>query len=285
MFLKDIINSTRSYNFHSHTQFCDGRAPMEEFVKQAINEGYTHYGFTPHSPIPFYSSCNMATDDVDNYFHEFERLKALYRDKISLYKSMEIDFLGDEWGAFLPYFKNLPLDYRLSSVHFIPSQSGEMIDVDGKPDSFVKKMDAYFNNDIHYVVKTFFKRTMRMIELGGFDILGHFDKIGFNASYFKPGVENESWYKDLIEQTIDTILDNDIIVEVNTKAWQAPVNATDEQIKNYIPRLFPTPSTIATLIRHGVPLVINSDTHFPSRITSGRNEAFKIIDDINKMRL
>lgn len=282
MNLKQIINSTRAYNFHSHTQFCDGRAPMEEFVKNAINEGYSHYGFTPHSPIPFHSSCNMRVDQVDEYFNEFDRLKALFSDKINLYKSMEIDFLGDDWGASLPYFQELPLDYRLSSIHFIPSQYGEMIDVDGKPESFIKKMNTYFNNDIRYVVETFYARTLRMIELGGFDILGHFDKIGFNASYYQPGIEHESWYQRLINEVIDAILTAGIIVEVNTKAWIPPVNSSDEQIRNYIPRLFPSPSTIATLVRHNVPLIVNSDTHFPLRISSGRSDAFQIIDNVVK---
>ncbi|MCM1139078.1 MAG: PHP domain-containing protein [Muribaculum sp.] len=255
---------------------------MEEFVKHAINEGYSHYGFTPHSPIPFHSPCNMETFQVDEYLKEFERLKSTYDGTINLYKSMEIDFLGDEWGASIPYFQNLPLDYRLSSIHFIPSQSGEMIDVDGKPDTFIEKMNLYFNNDIQYVVETFYERTIRMIELGGFDILGHFDKIGFNASHYKPGIENETWYQNLINQTIESIFDKDIIVEVNTKAWMPPVNAPEEQIKNYIPRLFPSPSTIATLLRHNVQLVVNSDTHFPSRISSGRKEAFNIIKTIGK---
>ena len=36
--LKEIAGS-RLYNFHSHTQFCDGRAEMEAFVKSAIEMG------------------------------------------------------------------------------------------------------------------------------------------------------------------------------------------------------------------------------------------------------
>ncbi|MDE5725671.1 MAG: PHP domain-containing protein [Duncaniella sp.] len=49
--IKEIIAATRDYNFHSHTQFCDGREPMEAMAAAAVAEGLTHYGFTPHSPI------------------------------------------------------------------------------------------------------------------------------------------------------------------------------------------------------------------------------------------
>ena len=35
---KKIIKNSRLYNFHSHTQFCDGHAPMEEFVEEAVKK-------------------------------------------------------------------------------------------------------------------------------------------------------------------------------------------------------------------------------------------------------
>lgn len=32
-------------NYHSHSLYCDGRAGMEDFVRFAISEGFTSYGF------------------------------------------------------------------------------------------------------------------------------------------------------------------------------------------------------------------------------------------------
>lgn len=55
-----IIGSDMLYNFHSHTQFCDGRATMAEFAAEAVAQGFTHYGFSPHSPVPIQSPCNMS---------------------------------------------------------------------------------------------------------------------------------------------------------------------------------------------------------------------------------
>ncbi len=49
------IGDSSLYNFHSHTEFCDGRAQMEAFAREAVRCGFTHYGFTPHSPIPIQS--------------------------------------------------------------------------------------------------------------------------------------------------------------------------------------------------------------------------------------
>lgn len=39
----DITESTDCYNFHSHTQFCDGRVSMEVMVVAAINAGMKHW--------------------------------------------------------------------------------------------------------------------------------------------------------------------------------------------------------------------------------------------------
>ena len=276
--LHEIIASTRDYNFHSHTQFCDGRETMAAMVQQAISCGMKHYGFSPHSPIPLPSPCNMSALSVDEYIAEFNRLKELYDGRINLYLSMEIDFLGDKWGASDPYFDTVPLDYRLSSVHFISSPDGTEVDVDGRPGQFKGKMETYFDNDIRYVVDSFYERTLQMIEKGGFHMLGHFDKIGFNASSFSPGIEDEPWYRRHIDDVIDAVRDTDIIVEINTKAYPAPVGASAEEVAGYVSRLFPSPNVIRRLVTAGIPLAVNSDAHYSSRITAGRDEAFAIID-------
>lgn len=51
-----ITQETDLYNLHTHTQFCDGHAAMEEFVVEAIASGITHLGFSPHSPLDNKSS-------------------------------------------------------------------------------------------------------------------------------------------------------------------------------------------------------------------------------------
>lgn len=280
MNLHEIISTTRDYNFHSHTQFCDGRESMARMAGQALACGMKHYGFTPHSPIPLPSSCNMSALVVPDYVAEFQRLKELYAGRINLYLSMEIDYLGDRWGATNPYFDTIPLDYRLSSVHFVSTPDGEReVDVDGRPQNFRAKMAEHFDNDIRYVVDSFYARTLAMIEKGGFDILGHFDKIGFNASSFSPGIENEPWYRRHIDNVIDAVRATDIIVEINTKAYPAPVGSTLAQEAVYEPRLFPSPDVIRRLVSAGLPLAVNSDAHYSSRITAGRAAAFAIIDE------
>lgn len=257
---KRVVEKSKLYNFHSHTQFCDGRADMEQFVIEAIREGFSDYGFSPHSPIPFYSPCNMSKSDVDLYVAEFDRLRSLYGDRINLYLSMEIDYLNGDWGPSNVYFENLPLDYRIGSVHFIPSFDDRevYVDIDGHFDAFDAKMRQYFHDDIEAVVRSFYRQSNEMIEAGGFDIIGHFDKIGHNAGHFRTGIEEEPWYIALVEDIFDAIMDNHLIVEVNTKALSGHR------------RTFPNARFYELLRRYDAPVLVNSDAHFPDLINAGR---------------
>lgn len=266
----EITESTDFYNFHSHTQFCDGRASMEDMVKAAVECGMRHWGFSPHSPIPFPSSCNMIKEDVALYLSEVERLRMLYGDSIRLYASMEIDYIGDDWGPATEYFKNLPLDYRIGSVHFIPTKDGDMIDVDGKFESFKKKMHDYFHDDIRYVVDTFYNQSERMIQAGGFDIIGHFDKIGHNASCYSPGIEDEAWYRSRVSDLIDLIIEKNVVVEINTKAWGSAS------------RVFPKECNLKRLSESGVCVIVNSDAHYTQKVNEGRDYGLSLVKEYFK---
>lgn len=263
---KEVVKRTKLYNFHTHTQFCDGRADMSCFIQEAIVQGFKDVGFSPHSPIPFSSPCNMKSDDVETYFAEIRRLKSIYGDKINIYASMEIDFL-DDWGPAHEYFSKLPLDYKIGSVHFIPSfkDDGVYVDVDGSSESFREKMSLYFDGDIKRVVESFYRQTLKMIAAGNFDIIGHFDKIGYNSSVYCPGIGEEPWYNNLIEQTLDAIKENSCIVEINTKAFECHK------------RFFPNERYFKLLKKYEIPILINSDAHFPELLNSGRMKAFELL--------
>lgn len=266
-FIKELGGSRR-YTFHSHTQFCDGRAQMEAFAREAVARGFTHYGFTPHSPVPIESPCNMALVKVPEYLAEVDRIRAEYGDRCRFYAGMEVDYLGDICGPSDSSFHQPGLDYVIGSVHFIRSRKGDWVDVDGNFESFRRKMERFFDNDIRYVVETFYAESVKMLEKGGLDILGHFDKIGHNASHFAPGIEEEGWYRALIDDYIGRIIASGVTVELNTKAWQ------DHG------RLFPAPVHVPRLVKEGVPVIVNSDAHVPALIDASRDRAFELIDSI-----
>lgn len=257
------------YNLHCHTQFCDGRAPMRQFVEAALNEEFRLLGFSPHSPIPIESPCNMAITHVYTYINEFRQLKTEYASTpLQLLSGMEVDYLGDHWGAHIPYFQSLPLDYLISSVHFIPNQEGEPVDIDGRFEAFRQKMLTKFHGDIRYVVDRFFGQTIQMLEHGGFHIAGHFDKIALNSSLYSPGIEDTDWFKRQIDNVIDALSAHNYIVEINTKHFER------------YGRFFPNPRYWSALLQRHIPLIISTDAHEPGLLSASRQTALQLLTSI-----
>ena len=223
-------------NYHSHSLYCDGRAGMEDFVRFAVSRGFTSYGFSSHAPLPFPTAWTMEWDRMDDYLAEFRRLKEKYAGRIELYLGLEIDYLNEESHPAIDRFRRLPLDCRLGSVHL--------------------RDDA---------VRLYYERSRRMVELGGFDIVGHADKVHYNAACCRPGILDEPWYDRLVCDYFAEIARRGYQMEINTKAY--------EELGVFYPdvRYFP-------LLRElGVRMQVNSDAHYPERIASGMPEAFRAL--------
>ncbi len=272
-FLKEL-NGSKAYTFHSHTEFCDGRATMEAFAREVVARGFTHYGFSPHCPLPIVSPCNMRREDVGRYLSEVDRIKGEYGGHCRFYAAMEVDYLGEEFGPSSREISELPLDYVIGSVHLVANRKVRLVDVDGRFESFRRKMRDYFDDDIRYVCEAFYSRSVAMVEAGGLDIIGHFDKIGQNASYFQPGIEDEEWYQALVSDLVDRIISHNarhperpLTVEINTKAYA-----------DHSGRLFPHPRHWGRLIEAGVPLIVNSDAHVPALIDASREMTFSMLE-------
>ncbi len=238
---------------------------MDEFARAAVDARFTDYGFSPHSPVPLDSPCNMSLESVPEYMAEVDRIRDAYP-STRFYRSMEVDYLGSDWGPANQYFQDLGLDYIIGSVHFIPSQDGQIIDIDGSFERFNRNMAQYFRDDIRYVVEKFYAQSIDMVRAGGFDIIGHFDKIGQNAAYYQEGVEDTAWYQDCVQALIDSIIDARLVVEINTKAYA-----------NHH-RFFPSPRYLDRLRRADITLVVNSDAHYPALINASRDIALSLIN-------
>ncbi len=271
MDLERIIASTRRYNLHSHTEYCDGRNTMEEMAHGALESGMEYYGFTPHSPISVASKCNMDAAKVDEYIMRSREIASRYAPQCAFLTGMEIDYLGSEWGPHLDYFQRMDLDYRIGSVHFVPTRDRVAIDCDGSFERFAPNLDRMFMGDIRYVVEKYFEQVITMTERGGFDILGHLDKMAGNASQAAPGIEDEPWYEGLIDHALSAASSAGVIVEINTKAL-----ATKG-------RFFPATRWWRKVIATGLPMAVNSDAHYVDKINAGRLEAFELLDSYSSV--
>lgn len=254
-------------NYHSHCNYCDGKAPLEDFIKSAMEKGFTSYGISSHAPLPFPTEWTMNKEDVPAYLAEARMLKEKYASQIELYVGMEIDYLNEESNPSIPFFRELPLDYRIGSVHLLEDADGTVVDTDTTKEKFKERLDKHFNGDLKSTVLCYFRNLMRMIELEGFDIVGHADKISYNADYCEPGVLEQKWYKDVIREYFSLIAEHDLMVEINTKAY-----------KN-LGVFYPNRALFPLLKELHIPVTVNSDAHFPELINDARPEALAALQE------
>ena len=127
---------------------------------------------------------------------------------------------------------------------------------------------AHFEGDLDYVVHLYYKNLLRMVELGGFDILGHADKMHYNASCYRPGLLDEPWYDALVRDYFAEIARHGYIVEINTKYYHD------------LGTFYPNERYFPLLKELGIRVQVNSDAHYPERINNSRAEALAALKKV-----
>ena len=252
-------------NLHSHTEFCDGRASMADIACEAYRSGFVTWGISPHSPINCPSGANMKSEDVMAYIEEANKIKKEYDGKMRVLTGMEIDYVSEDFGPHIKYFRILPLDYRIGSVHFVRTKDGIPVDVDGPADRFMKYLKTEFDGDLCYVAETYFQEELEMLERGGFDIIGHLDKIGDNGSHAWAEIEDQEWYADRVEKVIQKAVEKGVIIEINTKKFDSGH------------RFFPSEKWWPLLKKHDARLIISTDAHYPDKVAAGYAAALDLL--------
>ncbi len=247
-------------NYHSHCIFCDGRSHPEVFVQHAISKGLKAYGFSSHAPLPFDTFWTMKHDDVADYFQEIERLKVKYNQQIELYAGLEIDYLNENYNARHTYFSNLPTDFTIGSIHYIQHpQNGELMGIDGSYSLFEEETNRLFNGNIEQVIRAFFTQSKKMVELGGFDIVGHVDKIYLNASKFSGFNKLQNLIDELMDDLLTAIAQSRLILEINTKSVESAGIS------------YPSRHYFKKINELQIPITINCDTHYPDNVIQGKS--------------
>lgn len=153
-------------NFHTHTNFCDGKESAESMVLAAIEKGFTALGFSGHSYTYFDERYCMSKDGVKEYQKEIKRLKEVYTDKISIYCGIEQDFYSEEPIS--------DFEYAIGSVHYI-KKDGQFLLVDETAEIMKADIQEQFGGDPYAYTKLYFETVGEVLKKTNADIIGHFD--------------------------------------------------------------------------------------------------------------
>jgi histidinol-phosphatase (PHP family) len=250
-----------------HSQYCDGKGTLPEYVAAARALGMPAIGFSSHAPVPFDCVWCMKAGRLEDYLNEVEILKQSTKG-IELYKGLEVDFIPEVISPrdFAPR-----LDYTVGSVHFVDAfADGRPWEIDGLHTLFMEGLDKIFRGDIRSVIKRYYALTRQMVQTAVPDVIGHLDKIKIQNIGDKFYSESDPWYAEEIDRTIDVISESGAIVEVNTRGLYQKKSSTP----------YPSPWILERLLAKRIPITLSSDAHHPSDITNRFDETASLLLDI-----
>ncbi|HBM70613.1 MAG TPA: hypothetical protein DD377_04535 [Firmicutes bacterium] len=118
------------YNYHTHTSRCGHACGLdEEYVIEAIKNGYKRMGFSDHVMLPNISQPGMRGEFslFDSYVNSVNRLKKKYKNQIEIKLGFECEWYGN---TFKNYYEDLlqhkGFDYLILGQHCFLNQ-GRMI--------------------------------------------------------------------------------------------------------------------------------------------------------------
>jgi histidinol-phosphatase (PHP family) len=235
-------------NFHTHSNFCDGKSTIEEIVEKAKSLKMKWLGFSSHAPLPFDCPWSMKAENLNDYLNKILTLKNSQTD-FEIYSGLEVDYIPNVTGP--EKFSN-ELDYTIGSIHFVESfNDGRRWEIDGPHSFFLEGLEKIFSNNIKNVIARYFELTREMVEQSTPTIVGHLDKIKIQNINNKFFFENDAWYQLEIEQTLDCIQKYGSVIEVNTRGiYQNKTSTT-----------YPSPWILERIHKKKIPITLSSDAH------------------------
>lgn len=249
-------------NYHTHCNYCDGKEPIENFVRRANEIGFDHLGFSSHAPVPNENDFAIEEQRIPEYVAEIKSFQK--QSKAKLFVGLECDFIPQITQAFDHYRNDYQLDYIIGGVHLVrPDNSDEVWFIDGsKREIYDNGLAQLFNNDIRKAVTTFWEQTFQMLEEEHFDIIAHFDKIKMhNQNRFF--TEDEKWYMELVDHAIELIRKQNIIIEINTRGLY----------KKRCEHFYPSDYILQKAGKLHLPFIISTDAHKSEELDLFYNEA------------
>lgn len=246
-------------NYHTHTNFCDGKDTPESVVLQAIADGLNGIGFSAHGYTPYDTSYCMR--DLEGYVLEINRLKAKYAEKIAVWLGIEEDSLAP--------VQRERFDYIIGSCHYL-FVDGTCYPLDWGVKELKRCLDAFGGNEMEFA-KAYYEGFCAYILSRKPDIVGHFDLItkfdeldGENRF-----LQNEK-YLELAEKYLLKATESGCIFEVNTGAIG----------RGYRTAPYPHERLLYALKKSGGRVTLSSDSHAKETLCFGFDDAKKLLKQV-----
>jgi len=237
-------------NYHTHTQFCDGKNHPEEIVREAIRLGCPELGFSGHCYTFFDESYCMSQAGTRAYVASIRELQEKYRDKIRILLGIEQD-----------YYSAMPTDeydYVIGSVHYI--KKGDFyLPVDESKEIQLENVRRFYNGDFYGFVEDYYEVVADLYRKTRCQIVGHFDLIKkFNSlqDLFDP---QHPRYQAAANKALSALMSLPVVLEVNTGGIA----------RGYIKEPYPARDVLTQWLESGKPILFASDCHNTEQLLFG----------------
>jgi histidinol-phosphatase (PHP family) len=237
------------YETHSHTPLCKhAEGEPEEYAAAAEERGLRGILVTCHNPMPdgFSSRVRMSVDEFDEYVDMVARARGTWHGRVDVRLGLEADYFAGYEPWLEKQLASANFHYVLGSVH---PQIAEF-------------RQRYWQHDPVEVQKTYFRLLADAAETRLFDSLAHPDLIKNETSAdWQP-----ARIMDEIRRTLDRIAAVGVAMELNTSG-----------ANKLIPEMNPFPAMLTEIAARGIPVVIGSDAHVPTRVADRFERALDLL--------
>jgi len=248
-------SSALKSNFHTHSNWCDGRDTPEAMALAAIEKGFDVLGFSSHAMVPGHElDWTLSEKTLPDYADAIRSLAKSLATKIRVLCGIEADYVEGGSNPDRKTYASIGPDYIIGSVHNVIAPDGAFISVDHTPEILDAGIRDHFDGSAEAFVRAYFRQQRDMIANFDFDIVGHPDLVRkFNAKhpYFD---ESADWYREELERTADVLAASGKMTEVNTGAIS----------RGWLDDAYPSSAFRKMLRERGVKFVLSSDAHSAS---------------------
>lgn len=242
-------------NYHTHHYLCmHAEGDSFDYIEEAIKNNFSEIGISDHGPINADAFARMSINQFYNvYLKELNLAIDKYKDKIKIYKALEIEYVyGDE-----DFYKKLleDLDYLILGPHYY---EGEKI---------LHPYSVYTVNT-HEKLERYTNFIVRALDTKLFKILAHPDL--FMHGY----VELDSFGEVCVKRICEAAIRNDCLLEFNAGGIRS--NRYFDELGNPKYRV-PNDRFWKIVQTTNAKVIVNSDCHKPSELN---DEAFNLAREL-----
>lgn len=229
-------------NYHTHMHLCrHASGNVEDYVHSAIINGLQILGMSDHAPFEELKdrSIRMYPEELPIYIRECDEAIEKYKDKIKIYKGLEIEYFDDHKEKYEDLLQKM--DYLILGQHYIP--------VTSRPTSFKSIYKFSEVSDLNIYADTL----IQGMATGYFKMVCHPDLVFYGFRVFDENARRIS------ARIIDAAIQYNLPLEINTNGIRRGIFQSPNGPRYIYPRL----EFWKMVKEKKAKVVISSDAHDP----------------------